>query len=419
MKKTSFLIIFSALCLFTGSRAAAQDLPKLRYTTADGTVIQLSKTVTDGTMPATGNQGEYILNVTSKKVFTWNGTKWIETYGIFKPHCNPNCDDNSACIGLWCFKANVLSDDDIIVEIDDDDDKASIIMKPVTGGVFYMGFDCKNSSNPNYDSENGWCSSLTANKGVDIVHKAAVNSFYMSETEITQKQFKEVVGGSPTWDRGAGDYYPAYNVSWYDAITFCNKLSIMEGREPYYEVSGVDFGSLAYAQINTNANDAEWNNPTRKVNTDGYRLPTEAEWEYAARGGQKNEYTRTLGQSGTQYLYSGSNTIGDVAWYNNGTSNAQEVKKKNPNDLKLYDMTGNLWEWCWDWFGGYEDCCIENPDTPDTSNGKINSVTNRVNRGGCWDNQISYCRVSYRGTSHNSSTRGHWMGFRIVCNAGE
>ncbi|MDR0686386.1 MAG: formylglycine-generating enzyme family protein, partial [Dysgonamonadaceae bacterium] len=134
------------------------------------------------------------------------------------------------------------------------------------------------------------------------------------------------------------------------------------------------------------------------------------------------------GTSGTLYLYSGSNTIGDVAWYegNNAASDntngsnygTKEVATKDPNDLGLYDMSGNLWEWCWDELGGYVDCCIENPDSYDLSNTDflnfLSEGSYRVIRGGNWIYNESYCHVSYRSDYYPNYRYDH-VGFRVAC----
>ena len=187
----------------------------------------------------------------------------------------------------------------------------------VADGSFQMG---------NPDSSAGWSDERP-------VHTVTLSGFYMGRTEVTQAQYQAVMGTNPSYSYGVGDNYPVYFVSWYDAVEFCNKLSASEGR------------TLAYTVDGTNVT---WNRPAS-----GYRLPTEAEWEYAAKGGD--------GSPGN-YIYAGSNTVGNVAWYwNNIPSQSsgnpgygtQPVGTKFPNGLGLYDMSGNVYEWCWDWYGSY------------------------------------------------------------------
>jgi formylglycine-generating enzyme required for sulfatase activity len=347
------------------------------------------------------------------------------------------------------FTATVLSDGDRVVTIPDSEVK--ITMKPVTGGVFYMGFQCDDPAKPNYNedyvgdnnNDEDLCNLVASLEkhnnitGYNTVHKVALNSFYMSKTEVTQKQFETVMvveASTVGWkdDFNQGEDYPAYYVSWYDAIAFCNKLSLLESKTPCYAVDGItDWGSLEYSAIPMYSSDAsilaKWDDATYDFTANGYRLPTEAEWEYAARGGQKDEYTRTLGVSGTQYVYSGSNTIGDVAWYldnnigdqstNGSNYGTKEVATLAHNDLGLYDMSGNLWEWCWDELGGYVYCCIENPDSPDPNNTSFKYMSSsRVHRGGYYGNHESYCRVSRRSNS-SQGYRSNYTGIRVVCNA--
>ena len=182
-----------------------------------------------------------------------------------------------------------------------------------------------------------------------------------------QDKFAEEYGYSELLELwGVGDDYPMYYVSWEEAQSFCEKLSAQTGKK--------------------------------------YRLPTEAEWEYAARGGQQAGGTK----------YAGSNIIGNVAWYyGNSGGKAHPVGQKKPNALGLYDMSGNVWEWCKDVFDWYSSSSAVNPQGPSSGSG-------RVYRGGYWGRDASwidgarYCRVSYRRSSAPDS-RGNDLGFRVVC----
>jgi len=214
-------------------------------------------------------------------------------------------------------------------------------------------------------------------------HQVTVNSFYMGIYEVTQKEYQEVMGvnNSPN----SGDNLPAV-CSWYDAIEYCNKLSLKEGLTPCYRGSGDNII-------------CDWN-------ANGYRLPTEAEWEYAAKGGNKDYLI---------YTYSGSNNPAAVAWYM-GNSNKWEVNPvgtKQPNSLGIYDMSGNVSEWCWDLYGSYTSSAKTNPHGPATPSPYFDDgYPYRVTRGGGIGN-------SYRGI--RSSRRGFdppffsWaIGFRVV-----
>jgi formylglycine-generating enzyme required for sulfatase activity len=220
-------------------------------------------------------------------------------------------------------------------------------------------------------------------------HTVSVDSFYMSRYEVTQEEWYQVMGktiqqqwkaaglnGSP--DKGVGDNYPVYCVNWGDALQYCNALSKKAGLEPAY------IFKRGYTRLNLNAN--------------GYRLPTEAEWEFAARGGGLDDY-----------LYPGGNIAGDAAWFaDNSGGKAHPVGQKAPNRLGLYDMSGNVWEWVWDWYGKtyYSEGVRDNPTGP--SHG-----TFRVNRGGNWSHSAQIIRSAYR--SHdNPHSRFDGLGFRIV-----
>jgi formylglycine-generating enzyme required for sulfatase activity len=357
--------------------------------------------------------GLEIFNINSKCVETWNGVEWIQACDGVPPlvinpppHYTSTCRDEPECLALDGFTVTPLADIDSVFTANN----VNFIMKPVTGGVFYMGNQTTlPSSNPNYATDGN----------TYVVHQVGLSSFYMSETEVTQGLYEAVMGSGNhgSWTSyGTGSTHPAYYVSWYDAIAFCNKLSLLCGKTPVYTVDGIsDWETLTYATIPTD-NDANWNNATMDRTKNGFRLPTEAEWEYAARGGQKNEYTRTLGVSGTQSLYSGGslttlvNTVGDVAWYSvNASSTSHQVQTKARNELGLYDMSGNVWEWCWDWYqNSYTSCCDVNPAGP------AGPLSNRVLRGGDWINSASDCRVSYRIT-FSPFYRSTYYGFRVVC----
>ncbi len=197
----------------------------------------------------------------------------------------------------------------------------------VEGGTFTMGAT----------SEQGSDASETERPS----HQVTLSGFYLCKYEVTQELWQAVMGttvrqqsdkGNPSWPlHGEGSNYPMYYISWEDCQMFINKLNHMTGKQ--------------------------------------YRLPTEAEWEYAARGGNK----------GGGYKYAGSNTLGDVAWYkSNSGSTTHPVGQKSPNELGLYDMSGNVLEWCQDWYGDYGSGSQTNPTGPSTG-------SRRVRRGGFWN----------------------------------
>ena len=231
-----------------------------------------------------------------------------------------------------------------------------------------------------------------------------IPDMYVCDHEVTRGEFEEVMGTDPStasaYDKDGnkltGDAVlnnPVNYVNWYAAIAYCNKLSLKENLTPCYSVSGVtDWENLAYSSIPT-SRDSTWNALTYDKEADGYRLPTEAEWEWLARGGEN-------------YIYAGSNTVDDVAWYytnTNGTG-TREVKTKQANGYGLYDMSGNVDEWCYDWFG------TVSSSTADTG---ASAGSYRVLRGGSWFYSDSFCQVSRRSNYYPNFRRGD-CGFRVV-----
>ncbi len=211
------------------------------------------------------------------------------------------------------------------------------------------------------------------------VHSVTVSRpFLMSKYEVTQRQWRKVMGTSPS--RFKGDNLPVELISWYDAIEYCNALSRKEGLSPCYSESGESI------RCDFSAN--------------GYRLPTEAEWEYAARGGNRSR----------GYTYSGSNNAGGVGWsVNNSGGKTHEVGKKSPNELGIYDMSGNVWEWCWDRYGQYGSSSQSDPSGPSRG-------FSRVRRGGSWGSFAGGLRSANRyGTPSVGSQGGSYrLGFRPV-----
>jgi formylglycine-generating enzyme required for sulfatase activity len=221
------------------------------------------------------------------------------------------------------------------------------------------------------------------------VHTVTVSSFSMSKYPVTQREWREVMGTTVRQQRdkadrsysmgGEGDNYPMYYVSWHEAVEYCNRRSQKEGLAPVYSVTG---DSITF---------------DRSAN--GYRLPTEAEWEYAAKGGRNQPYPA--------FEYSGSNRADEVAWYkDNSGGGTHPVGKKAPNALGLYDMSGNVWEWCWDWHGSYSSASQADP--VGASSGHY-----RVKRGGGWYLSVQHVRSASRSYSAPSS-RFIYIGFRIL-----
>ena len=191
------------------------------------------------------------------------------------------------------------------------------------------------------------------------VHRVTLtNNYYIGKYEVTQALWQAVMGSNPSQIKG--DNLPVETVDWNDCQGFISKLNAMTGKR--------------------------------------FRLPTEAEWEYAARGGKKSR----------GYQYSGSNTLGDVAWYDgNSGFKTHAVGTKQPNELGIYDMAGNVLEWCQDRYGSYS-------SSPQTNPTRAVGGAGRVNRGGCWYSSARDCRTSFRSTLVTSDIRSDDLGFRLV-----
>lgn len=222
----------------------------------------------------------------------------------------------------------------------------SFKMIAVEGGTFRMGATAEQQSNQDDEKP---------------VHSVTLDSYYIGETEVTQELWRAVMGSNPS-DFSGDDLRPVENVSWDDCQDFIKELNKLTGKN--------------------------------------FRLPTEAEWEFAARGGNKS----------SGYRYSGSSNIGDVAWYDDNAGNkTHPVKGKNPNELGIYDMSGNVFEWCSDWYSGgyYSSSPQNNPEGP-------SSGSYRVLRGGSWRFSAEGCRVAYRGGYYPGDSFYHGSGLRLA-----
>jgi formylglycine-generating enzyme required for sulfatase activity len=231
-----------------------------------------------------------------------------------------------------------------------------IKFRPIPAGSFLMG-------SPDDDKEAG--------SDEKPQHRVRISKpFYLGVYELTQAQYEAVMGKNPSWfsvtgggkDMVAGQptgQHPVEQVSWLDAVTFCNKLSEREGLKPFYEIDGA------------NVRVPDWNGP-------GYRLPTEAEWEYACRA---NTSTPTAAE------------LGEYGWFGEDSSkgSTRPVGQKKPNGFGLYDMHGNVREWCWDWYGEgyYKQSPVDDPAGPENG-------SDRVFRGGGWGSAAEFCRAAYR-----------------------
>lgn len=225
-----------------------------------------------------------------------------------------------------------------------------------------------------------------------------VSSYYIDRFELTQSEYQAVMGNNPASGYGVGADYPVYYVTWFYAIEYCNRRSIIEGLAPCYsyDTYGTDPSNWPSGW------NGDYNNRTNvscNWTVNGYRLPTEAEWQFAAQGGNQTH----------NYTYSGSNDINAVAWYwvNGGYDYiAHTVGSFAANELGIFDMSGNVWEWNWDIYGSY-------PIGEQTNPHGATSGSYNVYRGGSWLDDASYCNVSYRNMYFvNFGDRN--IGFRLV-----
>ena len=214
----------------------------------------------------------------------------------------------------------------------------------------------------------------------------------------TQKMWIEVVGEN--YSNFEGDNKPVECVNWWEALEFCNMLSEKYGLEPVYDLSKSAQGILMIKEL---GGETVYPDVANFKNTEGFRLPTEVEWEWFARGGQV-----AIEQGTFDYTYSGSNNINEVAWYiGNSGRKTQDVGLKKPNQLGLYDCNGNVWEWCYD--------TTENIEEGKNYIYKAFDSSNRYRRekGGFWENHTSYCVVRSR-EQYSSFDSGYGIGFRLV-----
>lgn len=225
----------------------------------------------------------------------------------------------------------------------------------VEGGTFVMG-------------------SKTGDDDERPVHNVTLDSFYIGKHEVTQQEWKSVMGNNPS--AFPNDNYPVEQVSWNDAIEYCIRRSTKENLIPCYKIEDGEV--------------------TCDFTANGYRLPTEAEWEYAAKGGN----------IASGFTYSGGNTLSSVGWYKENSTTTNEVMSKSANEIGVYDMSGNVWEWCWDWYSNYTSDDQTNPHGSPY-------VSSRVFRGGSWYSDETACTPTYRG-SRSPETTGTYLGFRIV-----
>ncbi|MDR0553935.1 MAG: SUMF1/EgtB/PvdO family nonheme iron enzyme [Treponema sp.] len=235
--------------------------------------------------------------------------------------------------------------------------------------------------------------------------------YWLGETEVTQELFQAIMQTNPSHFTNAVDgedgtpgKLPVEQVSWYDAIAFCNKLSIADRKQPVYSVDGInDWSGSITIPI---SNNTTWDAATQDLSKNGYRLPTEMEWMWAAMGADKTAQPNTSGYNKAFAGSNGSNSIGDYAWYYNSYK-THKVGQKTANELNLSDMSGNVWEWVWDWADSY-------PNGERTDFTGPASGSNRVLRGGSWNDADLGCKVAYRDNYDVPRSRYNHYGFRVL-----
>ncbi|MBN1591963.1 MAG: formylglycine-generating enzyme family protein, partial [Candidatus Coatesbacteria bacterium] len=216
-----------------------------------------------------------------------------------------------------------------------------------------------------------------------------ISEFQMSETEITQKQFEEVMGWNESYFRG--EDRPVEQVTWYDCVSFCNGMSEADRLTSCYTITNIDYDGnhIAYAEV------------TCDFEANGYRLPTEAEWEYACRAGTATRF----------YTGDSDSSLWRAAWYeDNAGSRTHDVGEKDANAWGLYDMHGNVWECCWDWFSATYYGDRPNPDSDPTG---PSDGPGRIMRGDCFSGNAHGCRSANR-YYYRPYYVDNGVGFRVV-----
>ena len=232
---------------------------------------------------------------------------------------------------------------------------------------------------------------------IDCSNKDDLKSFYICKHPVTQKEFEDIMGINPSYFQMSNtelkkeemeqlkkeknsENNPVETVSWYDVIFYCNKRSVREGLNPVYSVDGMtDVDQWGYEPC---SGQTIFGRVRERTKANGFRLPKEIEWEYAEKGGENFKYT-------------GSDDINEVAWYSeNSNGVSHPVMQKKPNGYGLFDMSGNVWEWCWDTYAFYS--------------------MQRGSRGGAWDNNKFRFLDLDIGNSCTPSNRYNCMGFRLI-----
>ena len=248
------------------------------------------------------------------------------------------------------------------------------LMVKVDGGSFLMGANKRDGA---------------AEKDEKPEHKATVKTFYMSKYEVTVWEWKEFskaakrkMPAKQSW--GWNDDFPITNVTWEDAIEYCNWLSKKHGYKPAYSKVGPRY--------------------VCNFESNGYRLPTEAEWEYAARGGKKGKGSK----------FAGANELELIAWYvENSEARPHACGTKYANELGIFDLNGNVWEWCWDFYDENHYMAVKKGLVQDPEFRGPQRGEKRIVKGGSWDSKVSFCRISNKVATLPGNTY-EFYGIRLV-----
>lgn len=318
---------------------------------------------------------------------TWLKASYVDGNIVLNASRNLSTVQRAASISLSVKQTNgeQLTANTLSLQVTQQPFVSSVDMVLVDGGTFKFG---------GVPAEEQYPNSYT------YAFDAEVDPFYIGKTEVTQKLYSEIMGTTVS----RGDNYPIEKVSWVDAVEFCNKLSIKDGLTPAYKANGKVTISDPWGFFP----DEEYTLYELIPGANGYRLPTSAEWEFAAKGG--NEGVKNL------TLYPGGNNIDELAWdENNSDYKAHPVAGKKPNGLGIYDMAGNVGEWCNDWETkktDYPKTLTKNYLGPDYAEG----FEDKVFRGGYYSSVVSDCKCYYiKSHSYGDATNG--IGFRVVRNA--
>ncbi len=277
----------------------------------------------------------------------------------------------SLCLGpgTWSWASNLS-----LAPFSYDSAGPSIPMVSIPAGSFVMGSS---------SDESGSIAHERPQRTVNI------SAFQMSEMEVTQKQWEDIMGWNPSYY--SGDDHPVECVNWFDCVSFCNKLSQANGYAQCYTMANVTYDDNHIASADVSCN----------FDANGYRLPTEAEWEYACRAGTTTRF----------YTGDSDSDLGRAGWYaGNSGSTTHTVGEKEPNAWGLYDMHGSVEEWCWDWYSSSYYGTRPDPDSDPTG---PTSGDDRLVRGGHCNNLSQNCRSAHRWV-HYPSYRYHNAGFRVA-----